>query len=42
MAPTVQATPRITDAERFHGILAAQRAAFLRDGTRSLPGLGRF
>ena len=27
---------KITDAERFGGILAAQRAAFLRDGPPSL------
>jgi coniferyl-aldehyde dehydrogenase len=36
MTVTAEAAPQITDSERFRGILAAQRAAFLRDGSPSL------
>ena len=36
MTLTAEATPQLTDAERFRRILDAQRAAFLRDGAPSL------
>ena len=36
MTTTMEATSPTTDAERFGNILAAQRAAFLRDGAPSL------
>ena len=36
MTLTAEATPQLTDADRFRDILAAQRAAFVRDGAPSL------